>query len=183
MAAGQFAPASDSVRASRCRTPRPPQAVGFKDLEKPGGATIDKGRAASAQRVAPARSAPPAARSRKSKQAYRAGQALQRHFVIGVALPLFKRPLRDDRVVFAALDVTFRRLGGVPTYVLTDNEKTVTSEHIAGIPARNPQLVEFAEHYSVTVHTCVPADPSVASAFVSAVVGSDQTTLVGSSWT
>lgn len=62
--------------------------------------------------------------------------------------------------VFAALDQTFRRLGGVPTYVLTDNEKTVTTEHIAGIPVRNPQLVGFAEHYSVVVHTCVPADPA-----------------------
>jgi hypothetical protein len=62
--------------------------------------------------------------------------------------------------VFAALDQTFRRLGGVPTYVLTDNEKTVTVEHIAGIAVRNPQLVGFAEHYSVTVLTCVPADPA-----------------------
>ena len=71
-------------------------------------------------------------------------------------------PLRDKTLpsVFAALDVTFRRLGGVPTYVLTDNEKTVTSEHIAGIPVRNAQLVGFARHYSVTVHTCVPADPA-----------------------
>ena len=71
-------------------------------------------------------------------------------------------PLRDKTMpsVFAALDVTFRRLGGVPTYVLTDNEKTVTVEHIAGIPVRNPQLVAFAEHYSVVVHTCVPADPA-----------------------
>jgi transposase len=71
-------------------------------------------------------------------------------------------PLRDKTMpsVFAALDQTFRRLGGVPTYVLTDNEKTVTTEHIAGIPVRNPQLVAFAEHYSVTVHTCVPADPA-----------------------
>jgi len=40
--------------------------------------------------------------------------------------------------VFAALDVTFRRLGGVPTYVLTDNEKTVTTEHTAGIPGPQP---------------------------------------------
>ncbi|MFT4299921.1 MAG: IS21 family transposase [Aeromicrobium sp.] len=71
-------------------------------------------------------------------------------------------PLRDKTMpsVFAALDVTFRRLGGVPTYVLTDNEKTVTVEHIAGIAVRNPQLVAFAEHYSVSVHTCVPADPA-----------------------
>ena len=70
--------------------------------------------------------------------------------------------LRDKTMpsVFAALDQTFRRLGGVPTYVLTDNEKTVTVEHIAGIPVRNCQLVGFAEHYSVVVHTCVPADPA-----------------------
>ncbi|HON75972.1 MAG TPA: IS21 family transposase [Dermatophilaceae bacterium] len=70
--------------------------------------------------------------------------------------------LRDKTMpsVFAALDQTFRRLGGVPTYVLTDNEKTVTTEHIAGIPVRNGQLATFAEHYSVVVHTCVPADPA-----------------------
>jgi len=70
--------------------------------------------------------------------------------------------LRDKTMpsVFAALDQTFRRLGGVPTYVLTDNEKTVTVEHIAGIPVRNGQLVGFAEHYAVVVHTCVPADPA-----------------------
>ena len=71
-------------------------------------------------------------------------------------------PIRDKTLpsVFAALDVTFRRLGGVPTYVLTDNEKTVTVEHIAGIPVRNGQLAEMARHYSVVVHTCVPADPA-----------------------
>ena len=70
--------------------------------------------------------------------------------------------LRDKTMpsVFAALDQTFRRLGGVPTYVLTDDKKTVTTEHIAGIPVRNQQLVTFAEHYSVVVHTCVPADPA-----------------------
>ena len=66
----------------------------------------------------------------------------------------------EPSVGFAALDQTFRRLGGVPTYVLTDNEKTVTTEHIAGIPVRNAQLAEFARHYSVVVHTCVPADPA-----------------------
>lgn len=70
--------------------------------------------------------------------------------------------LRDKTMpsVFAALDQTFRQLGGVSTYVLTDNEKTVTVEHIAGIPVRNSQLVGFAEHYSVVVHTCVSADPA-----------------------
>src|SRR5690606_15052026 len=51
--------------------------------------------------------------------------------------------------VFAALDVTFRRLGGAPTYVLTDNEKTVTIEHVAGMAVRNPQMVAFARHHDV----------------------------------
>jgi transposase len=70
--------------------------------------------------------------------------------------------LRDKTApsVFAALDVTLRRLGGAPTYVLTDNEKTVTVEHVAGIAVRNPQVVAFARHYGVTVHTCQPADPA-----------------------
>jgi len=62
--------------------------------------------------------------------------------------------------VFAALDVTLRRLGGAPTYVLTDNEKTVTITHVAGIAVRNPATVDFARHYGVTVHTCEPADPA-----------------------
>jgi hypothetical protein len=55
-------------------------------------------------------------------------------------------PLRDKTLpsVFAALDVTLRRLGGAPTYVLTDNEKTVTVEHVAGIPVRNRQMLAFA---------------------------------------
>ena len=50
-------------------------------------------------------------------------------------------PIRDKTMpsVMAALDVTLRRLGGAPTYVLTDNEKTVTTEHIAGMPVRNPR--------------------------------------------
>jgi transposase len=70
--------------------------------------------------------------------------------------------LRDKTApsVFAALDVTLRRVGGAPTYVLTDNEKTVTVEHVAGIAVRNPQTVAFARHYGVTVHTCEPADPA-----------------------
>ena len=61
--------------------------------------------------------------------------------------------------VMAALAVTLRRLGGAPTYVLTDNEKTVT-EHVAGIAVRNPAMVDFARFYGVTVHTCQPCDPA-----------------------
>jgi len=62
--------------------------------------------------------------------------------------------------VFATLDVTMRQIGGAPTYLLTDNEKTVTIEHIAGIAVRNPAMVDFARHYGVTVLTCEPADPA-----------------------
>ncbi len=62
--------------------------------------------------------------------------------------------------VMAALDVTLRRIGGAPTYLLTDNERTVTTEHVAGIAVRNPRIVEFSRHYGVTIHTCVPADPA-----------------------
>jgi transposase len=43
-----------------------------------------------------------------------------------------------------------RRMGGVPTYVLTDNEKTVTVEHIAGMAVRNPAMLEFTRHYLLT---------------------------------
>nr|WP_246021471.1 IS21 family transposase [Arthrobacter echini] len=70
--------------------------------------------------------------------------------------------LRDRTApsVFAALDRTFRRIEGAPTYVLTDNEKTVTVSHVAGVPVRNQQTVDFARHYGVTVLTCQPADPA-----------------------
>ncbi|MEB0005099.1 DDE-type integrase/transposase/recombinase, partial [Cryobacterium sp. RTC2.1] len=66
--------------------------------------------------------------------------------------------LRDRTApsVFAALDRSFRLLGGAPTYVLTDNEKTVTVSHVAGVPVRNPQTVDFARHYGVSVLTCQP---------------------------
>jgi transposase len=66
---------------------------------------------------------------------------------------------RTQPSVIAALDRTFRLLGGVPTYVLTDNEKTVTTEHVAGVPVRNRETVSFGRHYGVTVLTCQPADP------------------------
>jgi len=67
---------------------------------------------------------------------------------------------RTQPSVIAALDQTFRRVGGVPTFVLTDNEKTVTVEHVAGVPVRNREIVSFGRHYGVTVLTCAPADPA-----------------------
>ena len=47
-----------------------------------------------------------------------------------------------------------------PAYLLTDNEKTVTVEHVAGMPVRNPGAVEFGRHDGLTVATCVPYDPA-----------------------
>jgi len=42
---------------------------------------------------------------------------------------------------------------------LTDNEKTVTVMHVAGIAVRHPELAAAAAHYGLTVATCVPCDP------------------------
>jgi transposase len=61
--------------------------------------------------------------------------------------------------LLACLDATLRRLGGAPTYALTDNERTVTTERVAGIPVRHPVLVAAARHYGLEVRTCEVADP------------------------
>ena len=66
---------------------------------------------------------------------------------------------RTAPTVFAALDVTLRRLGGAPTYALTDNEKTVTTGRVAGIALRHPDIVAAARHYGCVIHTCQSADP------------------------
>ena len=74
-----------------------------------------------------------------------------------VVLPILDK---TQASVWAAVDVALRRAGGVPAYLLTDNEKTVTVEHVAGMPVRNPGAVEFGRHYGLTVATCVPYDPA-----------------------
>ena len=73
-----------------------------------------------------------------------------------VVLPIVDKALPT---VIACIDTTLRRFGGVPTYGLSDNEKTVTLEHVAGIAVRNPDMVAAARHYGLTIATCVPADP------------------------
>jgi transposase len=73
-----------------------------------------------------------------------------------VVLPVWDRTLPT---LIACLDATLRRIGGVPAYALTDNEKTVTVEHVAGVPVRHPEIVAVGRHYGMTVHTCVPYDP------------------------
>ena len=70
-------------------------------------------------------------------------------------------PIRDKTLptVIACLDTTLRRFGGAPTYGLSDNEKTLTLQHIAGIAVRHPTLAEVGRYYGVTLTSCVPADP------------------------
>ena len=70
-------------------------------------------------------------------------------------------PIRDKTLptVIACIDVTLRRFGGVPTYGLSDNEKTLTLDHIARIAVRHPTMVEVGHHYGLTLASCVPADP------------------------
>ncbi len=69
-------------------------------------------------------------------------------------------PIRDKTLptVIASIDRTLRAFGGVPTYGLTDNEKTVTVEHVARIAVRHPEIVAASQHYGLTIATCLPAD-------------------------
>ena len=73
-----------------------------------------------------------------------------------VVLPAWDRTLPT---LIACLDATLRRVGGAPVYALTDNEKTVTVEHVAGVPVRHPEIVAVGRYDGMTVHTCVPYDP------------------------
>ncbi len=70
-------------------------------------------------------------------------------------------PIRDKALptVIACIDQTLRRFGGVPTYGLSDNEKTLTLDHIARIAVRHPTMVEVGRYYGLTLASCVPADP------------------------
>lgn len=73
-----------------------------------------------------------------------------------VIIPTWDRTLGS---LVSCLDATLRQIGGVPSYLLTDNEKTVTVEHVAGVAVRHPEMVAAGRHYGATVMTCVPYDP------------------------
>jgi hypothetical protein len=60
--------------------------------------------------------------------------------------------------VVACIDTALRRFGGCPTYGLSDNEKTLTVDHVARVAIRNPEMVAAAHHYGLTVVSCLPAD-------------------------
>lgn len=74
-----------------------------------------------------------------------------------IVIPTWDRTMPT---VIACLDETLRRLGGSPTYALTDNERTVTVDRIAGIAVKHPELVAAGRHYGLQVHACVPSDPA-----------------------
>ena len=73
-----------------------------------------------------------------------------------VVIPTWDRTMGT---LVACLDAALRRVGGAPTYLLSDNEKTVTVEHVAGIPVRHPTMVAVGRHYGCKVESCVPYDP------------------------
>jgi transposase len=73
-----------------------------------------------------------------------------------VVIPTWDRTLPT---VVACLDETLRRFGGSPTYALTDNERTVTIDRIAGIGVRHPEIVAAGRHYGLQITACVPFDP------------------------
>ncbi|HCT75358.1 MAG TPA: IS21 family transposase [Micromonosporaceae bacterium] len=73
-----------------------------------------------------------------------------------VVLPVWDQTLPT---LVSCLDATLRRIGGAPTYVLTDNAKTVTVEHVAGVAIRHPEIVAAGRHYGCKVETCEPFDP------------------------
>ena len=73
-----------------------------------------------------------------------------------VVVPCWDRTLAT---VISCVDRAMRSFGGARTYWLTDNERTVTIDHVAGIAVRHPEIVAAGGHYGVAVATCVPADP------------------------
>jgi transposase len=61
--------------------------------------------------------------------------------------------------LLACLDQVLRHVGGVPAYLLSDNERTLTVDRVAGVAVRHPQVVAAGHHYGCVIHTCEPADP------------------------
>ena len=73
-----------------------------------------------------------------------------------VVIPTFDRTLPTT---LWCIDATLRRFGSAPTYLLTDNERVVTTDRVAGIAVRHPVMVAAGRHYGLSIETCVPYDP------------------------
>jgi transposase len=61
-----------------------------------------------------------------------------------VVIPTWDRTLGT---LISCLDATLQVIGGAPTYALTDNEKTVTIDVVAGLRVRHPEIVAACRHY------------------------------------
>jgi transposase len=59
----------------------------------------------------------------------------------------------------ACIDAMLRAFERAPTYLLTDNERVVTTERVCGLAVRHPLMVAVGRHYGVSIETCVPYDP------------------------
>ena len=73
-----------------------------------------------------------------------------------VVIPTWDKTLPT---ALACIDTTLHRFGAAPTYLLTDNERTVTMERVAGLAVRHPLMAAAGRHYGMVVETCVPYDP------------------------
>lgn len=73
-----------------------------------------------------------------------------------VVIPVWDQTLG---ALASCLDTTLRRTGCAPTYLLTDNPRTVTMDRVAGVPVRHPDIVSAGRHYGCKVETCEPFDP------------------------
>ena len=73
-----------------------------------------------------------------------------------VVIPTWDRTLPT---ALSCIDALLRRVGGAPTYLLTDNERTVSTDHVCGLAVRHPEMVAAGRFYGLAVVTCVPYDP------------------------
>ena len=66
--------------------------------------------------------------------------------------------------LIALLDQCLRRFGGVPTYALTDSEKTVTTDIVTRVPVRHLEPVKMGRHYGLSIATFVVAEADLVPA-------------------
>lgn len=57
------------------------------------------------------------------------------------------------------IDAMLRAFGASPTYLLSDNERVLTTDRVAGLAVRHPTMVSMARHYGLVLESCVPYDP------------------------
>jgi transposase len=73
-----------------------------------------------------------------------------------VVIPTWDRTLGST---LSCIDAVLRRFGSAPTYLLTDNERAVSVDWVAGLAVRHPTMVAAGRHYGVVIETCIPYDP------------------------